>query len=65
MDGGSLAINGGRTQWTGEHLIAHDFIELSPRTPTRIIEKCGPLYEKGLSLRDIEAQTGIPKSTIR
>lgn len=56
---------GGRSQWIDEHLPPHDFIELSPRTPTRIIEKCAPLYEKGLSLRDIEAQTGIPKSTIR
>lgn len=56
---------GGPTQWTGEHRIAHDFIELSPRTPTRIIEKCAPLYEKGFSLRDIEERTGIPKTTIR
>lgn len=56
---------GGRTQWTGEHRIAHDFIELSTRTPSRIIEKCAPLYEKGLSLRDIEERTGIPKTTIR
>ena len=58
-------FNGGPTRWIGEYQIAHDFIELSPRTPTRIFEKCAPLYEKGLSLRDIEAQTGIPKSTIR
>ncbi len=56
---------GGRTQWIGEHLPPHDFIELSPRTPTRIIEKCAPLYEEGLSLRDIEERTGIPKTTIR
>lgn len=56
---------GGPTQSIGEHLVAHDFIELSPRTPTRIIEKCAPLYEKGLSLRDIEMRTGIAKSTIR
>lgn len=52
-------------QWTGEPRFAHDFIELSPRTPARIIEKCTPLYEKGLSLRDIEVRTGIAKSTIR
>ncbi len=57
--------NGGGTQWTDEHRIAHDFIELFPRTPARIIEKCVPLYEKGLSLRDIEERTGIAKSTIR
>lgn len=56
---------GGGTQWIGEHRIPHDFIELSPRTPARIIEKCTPLYEKGLSLRDIEERTGIAKSTIR
>lgn len=43
----------------------HDFIELSLRTPERIYEKCAPLYEKGLSIRDIEEQTGIPKSTVR
>jgi hypothetical protein len=56
---------GGPKVTIGEHQFPHDFIELSPRTPSRIIEKCAPLYKKGLSLRDIEAQTGIPKSTIR
>lgn len=56
---------GGGTQWIDEHRIPHDFIELSPRTPARIIEKCAPLYETGLSLRDIEERTGIAKSTIR
>lgn len=55
---------GGPTVTIGHHF-AHDFIELSPRTPSRIIERCAPLYEKGLSLRDIEDRTGIPKSTIR
>ncbi|NUN06639.1 MAG: recombinase family protein, partial [Bdellovibrio sp.] len=43
----------------------HDFIELSLKTPARIFEKCAPLYEKGLSIRDIEERTGIPKSTVR
>jgi hypothetical protein len=56
---------GGHSRWISEHQIPHDFIELSPRTPSRIIEKCAPLYEKGLSLRDIEERTGIPKTTIR
>lgn len=49
----------------GEPLYPHDFIELSPRTQERIFEKCAPLYQKGLSIRDIEAATGIPKSTVR
>jgi hypothetical protein len=56
---------GGGTQWIDEHRIPLDFIELSSRTPARIIEKCAPLYEKGLFLRDIEERTGIAKSTIR
>ena len=43
----------------------HDFITLTPRTKHRIYERCAPLYEKGLSLRDIEVRTGIPKTTIR
>ena len=56
---------GGPSHWINEHHNHHDFIELSPRTPARIYEKCAPLYEKGLSIRDIEAATGIPKSTVR
>jgi hypothetical protein len=56
---------GGPTLTTGEPLLPHDFIELSLRTKGRIISKCAPLYENGLSLRDIEERTGIPKNTIR
>ncbi|MEZ4872695.1 MAG: recombinase family protein [Bdellovibrionales bacterium] len=56
---------GGGAQWTNEPNHHHDFIELSPRTQSRIYEKCAPLYEKGLSIRDIEERTGIPKSTVR
>lgn len=65
MDSGSLPINGGPSHWINEHNNHHDFIELSPRTQSRIYEKCAPLYEKGLSIRDIEERTGIPKSTVR
>jgi len=50
---------------TREPFQSHDFIELSPRTPSRIYEKCAPLYESGLSIRDIEERTGIPKTTVR
>jgi hypothetical protein len=57
--------NGGATQSINELQICHDFIELSPRTQARITEKCAHLYEKGLSLRDIEERTGIAKSSIR
>lgn len=63
--GGSLEINGGGRVWTGEPFQAHDFIPLSPKTKAVIFEKCAPLYKKGLSIRDIEEATGIPKSTIR
>lgn len=56
---------GGPIDTIGEHHFAHDFIELLPRTPARIIEKCAPLYKDGFSLRDIEERTGIAKSTIR
>lgn len=65
MDYGSLEMFGGPRVSTGEPYYSHDFIELFPRTPARIIEKCAPLYEKGFSLRDIEERTGIAKSTIR
>jgi len=57
--------NGGPEHSISEHHHPHDFIELSPRTQSRIYEKCAPLYEKGLSIRDIEERTGIPKSTVR
>ncbi len=43
----------------------HDFIELSPKSKCRIYRISSELYKKGLSLRDIEERTGIPKSTIR
>ncbi len=65
LDGGSHAINGGPALTTGEPLLHHDFIELSHKTKARIISKCAPLYDEGLSLRDIEERTGIPKTTIR
>ncbi len=65
LDGGSLTINGGGEVSTDEPFYQHDFIELSPRTPSRIYEKCAPLYENGLSIRDIEERTGIPKTTVR
>ena len=58
-------INGGGEVTINEPLYAHDFIELSPRTPSRIYEECAPLYESGLSIRDIEERIGIPKSTVR
>ena len=57
--------SGGPSHWISEHQNSHDFIELSLRTQERIFEKCAPLYEIGLSIRDIEAATGIPKSTVR
>ncbi len=56
---------GGRRITTGEPFLPHDFIELSLRTKSRIISSCAHLYEKGLSLRDIEERTGISKNTIR
>jgi hypothetical protein len=56
---------GGAEVSTGEPFYQHDFIELSPRTPSRIYEKCAPLYDNGLSIRDIEERTGIPKTTVR
>ena len=58
-------MDGGPRVSTGEPYYSHDLIDLSPRTTSRIIEKCAPLYEKGFSLRDIEERTGIAKSTIR
>ncbi len=55
---------GGGGDTISEPFYAHDFIELRVKTKARIYEKCAPLYKKGLSLRDIEAETGIPKSSI-
>lgn len=65
LDDGSLRIDGGTEVSTDEPFYQHDFIELTPRTPSRIYEKCAPLYESGLSIRDIEERTGIPKTTVR
>jgi DNA invertase Pin-like site-specific DNA recombinase len=63
--GGPPFFFGGGEVSTDEPFYQHDFIELSPRTPSRIYEKCALLYENGLSIRDIEERTGIPKTTVR
>ena len=49
----------------GAQIQPHDFIAVLNKTKEGIISKCAPLYEKGLSLREISAETGIPKTTIR
>jgi len=60
---------GGRGVTIHEHPKAipyhHDIIKFSPRTQEHIFHECAPLYEKGMSLREIEEKTGIPKTTIR
>ena len=43
----------------------HDFIEFPFCLKENIFAKTAPLYEQGLSLREIELRTGIPKTTIR
>ena len=43
----------------------HDFIEFTFHVKANIFAKTAPLYEQGLSLREIELRTGIPKATIR
>lgn len=56
---------GGPSPWIDEPDYLHDSIELSFKTPERIYEKCAPLYEKGLSLREIARQTGDAKTSIK
>jgi len=60
-----LFYTGGGGPSTGEPLQSHDFIDVLFKTNARIYNICTQLYDKGLSLREIEAQTGIAKSTIR
>jgi len=43
----------------------HDIIRFFPKTKERIFEICAPLYEQGLSLREIERRTGFAKSSIK
>jgi hypothetical protein len=43
----------------------HDFIEVSLFVIDDIFAQTVPLYEKGLSLREIPDRTGFPKSSIR
>ena len=44
--------------------IYHDIIRFFPQTKDRIYEVCAPLYDQGLSLREIERQTGFAKTSI-
>jgi len=43
----------------------HDIIRFSPNTAENLFRICAPLYEQGLSLREIERQTGFARSSIR
>jgi hypothetical protein len=43
----------------------HDIIEFFQKSQAGISEELAALYRKGLSMRDIEAQTGIAKTTVR
>jgi DNA invertase Pin-like site-specific DNA recombinase len=43
----------------------YDFIPFSPMTKENLFPIFAPLYEKGLSLREIEKITGISKTTVR
>jgi hypothetical protein len=43
----------------------HGIIRFSKNTADSIFAICKPLYEKGCSIREIEKQTGIPKTTVR
>jgi len=64
-----LKIPGGLGPPTGEPLKKprkyHDTISFFPNTKERIFEICAPLYVQGLSLREIERQTGFVKTTIK
>jgi hypothetical protein len=42
----------------------HDFIRFIPKNKESIYLICLPLYEQGISLREIERQTGFAKTTI-
>lgn len=44
---------------------SHDIIAFFANTKDRIFEVCAPLYAQGLSLREIERQTGFVKTTIK
>jgi hypothetical protein len=43
----------------------HDFILYLPKTKENIFLVCSPLYVQGLSLSEIERQTGFSRNTIR
>jgi hypothetical protein len=55
---------GGATFTIDEPMYPPDVIPISSRLKTRIIDTCRPLRERGLSLREIANQTGIPKTSI-
>lgn len=57
-----LRSNGGA--FGHAHSQPHDFIKFYDNSKSRIIDEALPLYQKGLSLREVERVVGIPKSTI-
>jgi len=50
---------------TREHCYYHDTTQFYVLVKEDIFSRVAPLYEKGLSLRDIQTQTDISKTTIR
>lgn len=57
--------NGDRQLTTREYSQYHDTTEFFVFVKENIFDKVAPLYEQGLSLREIQAQVGISKTTIR
>ncbi len=43
----------------------HDFIHFLPKSKDNIYSVCFPLYQQGISLREIERQTGFARTSIQ
>ncbi len=65
--------NGGPARNLGEpklplvskYVYPHDFTPIFIKNKETIFDKTWPLFQSGMSLREIASTTGIPKSTIR
>lgn len=62
---GTSVFYGGAIQSISEPTQRVDIIPFYLKTKENIFKKCAPLYEKGMSIREIARETGVPKTTVR
>lgn len=59
-----MLFYGGATELTPGPSEPHDIIPVFENSTKRIMKEAAPLYAKGMSVRQVERSTGIPKTSL-